>query len=302
MSEAPKGHVKVARRTFDPVTGDPLWLEQRVFSRWEAWVDVIQMAAHGAHARVTQFGRVALRRGEFVASLRWMADRWKWTVKKVRVWLAALEKAGRIRAQREEAAGQVYLIVTYDDEQCADDPVKAFRAQRAQERAQVGAHEGAQGRPAQSLDAAAVSLTDTPPKGTAKGTERAQERAQERSSKALDGKSIKAVESSGAVAPKLEIVAHSWPAEGAALWVETVGRMSAGRFGKVLKPFVDTHGWPAVRIALVRWIVERQAAHQPPKLEWFADVATSEIHRPAQEIVDEFGVLTEYGKRVTAIA
>jgi uncharacterized protein YdaU (DUF1376 family) len=114
------------------------------------------------------------------------------------------------------------------------------------------------------------------------------------------GESIKAVQSSGADAPKLEIGAHSWPAEGAALWVETVGRMSAGHFGKALKPMVDLHGWAKIRIALVRWIVERQSNGQPMKLEWFADNATAEVNRPAQEIVDEFGALTAYGKRMVS--
>ena len=36
MTEAPKGHIKVARRAFDPVVGDPFWLEPRTFSRiWQ---------------------------------------------------------------------------------------------------------------------------------------------------------------------------------------------------------------------------------------------------------------------------
>jgi hypothetical protein len=261
VSEAPKGHIKVARRTFDPVAGDPLWLERREFSRWEAWVDVIQMAAFRARRHVTQYGTVHLQRGEFVASLRYLADRWLWSVKQVRGWISALTKWARLRAQREEAAGTVYLIVNYERYQT------------------TGADADEE-------------------KGTGQGIERAQQGHKKEAVKQLDGESNKAVQSSGAPAPKLELVAHSWPAEGSAMWMELVGRMSAGRFGKVLKPFVDTHGWPKVRIALVRWIVERQASNQPAKLEWFADAATNEINRPAQEIVDEFGVLTAYGRRM----
>lgn len=259
---AHKGHVKLARKTFDPDHGDPLWLEDRVFSRWEAWVDVLQMAAFRARKHVTAKVTLHLSRGEFVASLRYLADRWTWTVKKVRTWLATLEKWARIKAQQKTEAGTVYLIVNY-------------------ERYQSG-----------------LSDEDTP-KGTPEGTPGAQQGHKKEAVKQLDGESNKAVQSSGAVAPtRLELVSHSWPAEGAAAWFEMVGRMNAGRFGKVLKPIVDQHGWPKVKVALLRWIVERQATGQATKLEWFADCATAEINRPAQDIVDEFGALTAYGKRM----
>lgn len=264
MSEAPKGHVKLARRAFDPVVGDPLWLEKREFSRWEAWVDVIQMAAFRARRHVTSYGTVQLQRGEFVASLRYLADRWTWTVKQVRGWISTLTKWARLRAQREEPAGTVYLIVNYDRYQTtgadADDE-----------------------------------------KGTASGIERAQQGHKKEAVKQLDGQNNTHGQSAGALAPTPQVV-HSWPAEGAGWWQETVGRMPAGRFGKVLKPAVDQHGWPAVKIALVRWVVEKQATGGPIKLEWFADEWSRYLHLPEQPIIDEHGVLTPYGDKLTRAA
>lgn len=114
MKKGHKGHIKLARRAFDPSHGDPLWLEARVYSRFEAWLDVIQLAAFKTRRHLTQYGPIELQRGEFVASVRWLADRWTWTVKRVRTWVATLEKWARLKAQRETQAGTVYLIVNYD--------------------------------------------------------------------------------------------------------------------------------------------------------------------------------------------
>ena len=107
----PEGHIKVSRKVFDAEHGDPLWLEKREFSKWEAWIDVIQLAAWKAVKYTTQFGVIALERGEFIASRRHLAKRWRWSEKKVRVWLATLQKGSRLRAQRETESGMVYLIV-----------------------------------------------------------------------------------------------------------------------------------------------------------------------------------------------
>lgn len=107
----PIGHVKLSRKTFE---SDPWWLEARAFSRWEAWVYLIQLAAWKRGAFVTQSDVVVLERGEFVASRRHLAKVWSWTEKKVRHWLATAQNGARIRAQRETKAGTVYLIVNYD--------------------------------------------------------------------------------------------------------------------------------------------------------------------------------------------
>lgn len=106
-----RGHIKIARKAF---TSDVWWLRPREFSKWEAWVDVIQLAAFRDRRYSTDHGVIDLRRGEFVASLRYLGARWHWTVKRVRIWLTTAQKGARIRAQRETGAGTVYLIVNYD--------------------------------------------------------------------------------------------------------------------------------------------------------------------------------------------
>jgi hypothetical protein len=119
QGDRPFGHIKLSRKVFDAEHGDPWWNEKRERTKWEAWVDVIQLAAFQPRRYVTRFGPVDLERGEFVASLRWLADRWKWSIKRVRGWLAVGTKQARLRAQRETDAGTVYLIVKYDMYQSA---------------------------------------------------------------------------------------------------------------------------------------------------------------------------------------
>lgn len=264
MTQPTTGHIKLARKAFASDGGDPLWLERREFSRWEAWVDVIQLAAWKPWRFVTRFGPIDLQRGEFVASLRYLADRWTWTVKKVRTWLDMLcgEKWARLRAQQETQAGTVYLIVNYERYQ-ATDPEPGTQ------------------------------------KGTPEGTAGAQQGHKREAVKAVKQDGETNIPRKSRRAPALALVEHSWPAEGAATWLELVGRMAPGRFGKALKDLVDRDGWPAVRVTLIRWIVERQAAGKPLKVEWFADEYTQFSKTVAQPIVDEFGVLTEFGERLT---
>jgi hypothetical protein len=64
-------HVKIARKTFE---SDVWWLEQRALSKWEAWVDMLQLAQWGPRdLETSKFGTIHLERGEFVLSIRQMA-------------------------------------------------------------------------------------------------------------------------------------------------------------------------------------------------------------------------------------
>lgn len=110
----PAGYIKIHRRAMDAEHGSLFWREPRVFSRWEAWEHTLMMARFAAGSYPTKYGPIHLERGEVVMSLRWMAERWEWSVKRARGWLATVTKEGMLRAQRETAAGTVYLVVNYD--------------------------------------------------------------------------------------------------------------------------------------------------------------------------------------------
>jgi hypothetical protein len=92
-----KGHVKVARKLF---ATHPFWHESREFSRFEAWLDVIQLAAFKDGTYRTVNGVHQLGRGQFIASRRWLARRWNWTEKRVRVWLEQCQNRSMLKAER----------------------------------------------------------------------------------------------------------------------------------------------------------------------------------------------------------
>lgn len=112
MAVQKRGHIKIARKAF---AEDKWWLEKRVFSKWEAWEDMIQLAQHEAREFVTtKFGTIRLERGEFVLSLRRMAHRWGWGVQSTRSFTRSATFRTRLATQRETQAGTVYRIVNYD--------------------------------------------------------------------------------------------------------------------------------------------------------------------------------------------
>lgn len=109
---APRGHIKIARKAF---TDDKWWKEKRAYSKWEAWVDMIQLAQwKTTEITTTKFGSIRLERGEFVLSLRAMAKRWGWSIQSVRTFTESHAFHPRLATQRVTPAGIVYLIVNYD--------------------------------------------------------------------------------------------------------------------------------------------------------------------------------------------
>jgi hypothetical protein len=121
------GYIRISRKLYET---DRFWNEPRVFSRHEAWEDMIQMAAWKDHTRLVKNEMVELKRGELLASIRFLARRWKWGEKRVRLFLDLVLSMGQIRTQRETQAGAVYLLVKYEDYQS---PTPGRAHQRAQE-------------------------------------------------------------------------------------------------------------------------------------------------------------------------
>lgn len=111
------GHVKISRKAY---AEDRWWLEKRVFSKWEAWEDCIQMASWKARKFAIGHAVEQVERGEFMASLRYLAQRWGWGKNVVKRWLEVAQKEHRIAVQREGQGGTVYLLVNYEHYQGSD--------------------------------------------------------------------------------------------------------------------------------------------------------------------------------------
>ncbi len=106
-----QGYIKLHRKFFED---DPFWNQDRERSRAEAWIDMIQMAAWKPHFAFVGNDRIELARGQFLASRRFLAQRWKWTEKQVRCLVEVLTKKGQLRAGQETRSGQVYMVVNYE--------------------------------------------------------------------------------------------------------------------------------------------------------------------------------------------
>jgi hypothetical protein len=112
-----RAHIKVSRRFFEE---DAWWREPRKFSRAEAWLDLIQMASWKPRKFAVGLTVEELARGEFMASIRFLAKRWRWSKSAVDRFLLAVQKAGRIARQREGQDGTVYILVKYSYYQGGD--------------------------------------------------------------------------------------------------------------------------------------------------------------------------------------
>ena len=82
-----KGFIPIRRTLFDHF----LFKEKRTFSRFEAWLDLIQLASFKNENSDIVAGKVVTKdRGEIVASLRYLATRWNWSMHKVSNYLELL--------------------------------------------------------------------------------------------------------------------------------------------------------------------------------------------------------------------
>lgn len=99
------GYIMLARRTFDHA----LWTENRSFSKFEAWLDLLQLAAYLPTKRIIRGQWVEIGRGEMVASLRYLAERWNWKKDKVASFLGLIENDQMIR--RETRQSETIIIV-----------------------------------------------------------------------------------------------------------------------------------------------------------------------------------------------
>lgn len=83
---ATKGYIKIWRKIWD----DPLFDSRRVFSKFEAWIDLIMLAA-GKDKDIDFLGdTIHLKRGQLATSQSRLAKRWGWSRWKVNKFLELL--------------------------------------------------------------------------------------------------------------------------------------------------------------------------------------------------------------------
>lgn len=112
------GHVKLSRKLF---AASDLWAEPRRYSRFEAWVDLLQLAAWGDVVVSANGHAVTVPRGHVLASVRMLAGRWQWPKSTVSEFLIALQEADSTADTSRTPLGTLYRIVNYDTYQLGAD-------------------------------------------------------------------------------------------------------------------------------------------------------------------------------------
>lgn len=106
---ADKGWVAIHRSIRDH------WLyeEKRVFSKYEAWLDLLMDANHQKNKFVFDGKLVEVERGQRITSIRQLSEKWRWSRTKVTDFLDLLEKDGML-VRKSDSKKTVITIVNYD--------------------------------------------------------------------------------------------------------------------------------------------------------------------------------------------
>lgn len=103
-----EGHIKLYRQIQD----NPLWSD-KPFARGQAWIDLLMMANFADGTIIVRGQTVSIKRGEIFASLRFLADKWGWSTKKVKAYVQLLEKLKMV-TQKETPLGTLITIENYN--------------------------------------------------------------------------------------------------------------------------------------------------------------------------------------------
>lgn len=103
-----KGWIKLQRR----IQSHWLYQEKRVFSRYEAWLDLLMMANHKERKILIDSKLETVKSGQIITSVRKLCDRFSWSNTKVNSFLKLLEQDEMI-AYKSDTKKTVISIVNY---------------------------------------------------------------------------------------------------------------------------------------------------------------------------------------------
>ena len=119
-----KGFIKLSRTFFD----NEIWQAARAYNESEAWLDLIQSARFEASETCSRFGScdVVYTRGQYPASIRFLARKWNRSEYWVRSFLSRLIKSKMITTDDTQGI-TVITLVNYDKyNSCQDDSHTPF--------------------------------------------------------------------------------------------------------------------------------------------------------------------------------
>jgi hypothetical protein len=107
-----KSFIKLSRAVFDLKE----WEEVREFSKFEAFLDLIQMAEYKKEGSVVKYKnhKIKIERGQIFASLSYLQNRWNWSSRgKVDKYLKSLKNRDSLETEKRQF-GNILTLVNYD--------------------------------------------------------------------------------------------------------------------------------------------------------------------------------------------
>lgn len=103
-----KGFIKLSRKFFE----SDMWRTPRTYNDGEAWLDLIQSARFEASEHTARVGgrSITWGQGQYPASNRFLAQRWQWSEKRVRTFLAGLKRRGMITTECLQGMNIITLL------------------------------------------------------------------------------------------------------------------------------------------------------------------------------------------------
>lgn len=103
-----KGYIKLSRSFFD----NEIWQAARAFSECEAWLDLIQSARFEASPTTSRIGsyEVTWGRGQYPASVRFLAKKWGRSEQWVRTFIGKLKRKGMVSVDNSQGTSVITLL------------------------------------------------------------------------------------------------------------------------------------------------------------------------------------------------
>jgi len=107
-----KGYVKIHRKIKD----DNLWpnQEDRSFTRFEAWIDLLLSAAGLPIKIIFREQPIFLKRGQMIIAERTLGERWTWSRGRVHRFMSFLKENDKIRYHRQDHRITIISIAKYN--------------------------------------------------------------------------------------------------------------------------------------------------------------------------------------------
>ena len=109
-----RGWIRMYRKSVD----DPMYFEEK-FTRWQAWCDLLFLAAHKPNRFRIRGNKVELGVGQLAHGIRELSARWKWSAKKVQNVLKEFEEDNKISIDRHTVIN-IITIINYEKYQQSD--------------------------------------------------------------------------------------------------------------------------------------------------------------------------------------